>query len=113
MTDHPYDPEDDPEGEFINCKWCGKPKGLHKFGLPESVEAGHFVVLTPKTMDIQAIREHVQLTIDDARESRRQIGRAGMHVTANDHFGYLYAEVQGLGKMMLELIDYLEMMGAK
>ena len=112
MADHPYDPEEFPEGEFINCRWCGKPKGLHKFGLPESVEAGHFVELT-KDMNIQSIREHVQLVIDDAQESKKHISRAGMHVTVGDHLDYLYAEVQGLGKMMLEILNYLEMMGAK
>ncbi len=36
MTDHPYEPEDPPyEGEFINCKWCGRPKGLHAITLQE------------------------------------------------------------------------------
>ncbi len=27
VTDHPYEPKDEPAGEF--CKWCGKPEDLH------------------------------------------------------------------------------------
>lgn len=30
VSTHVYEPEEEPEGEFINCKWCGKPVGLHE-----------------------------------------------------------------------------------
>ena len=33
--DHPYRPEDPPyESEFVNCRLCGKPRGLHKYPIP-------------------------------------------------------------------------------
>ncbi len=66
-----------------------------------------------KDMNIQSIREHVQLIIDDAKQSSTERTSAGMHISGADHLGYLYAQIQGLGKMMLEILDYLGMMGAK
>ena len=51
-----------------------------------------------KDMNIQSIREHVQLVIDDAKQSSTERTSAGMHISGTDHLGYLYAQIQGLGR---------------
>lgn len=117
VSNHPYEAENDPEGEFINCKWCGKPKGLHEPApgtIPLVGESGPEPISLPSPdMNIASIRKHVQLVLADAKLENLSLGAQILTNSERVNFRALYAQVQGLGKMMLEILDYLELMGAK
>ncbi len=61
------------------------------------------------TPDLSAVREHVELVIKDAEQDAHRLDRQPFNGRVmGENFGYAFAQIQGLGKMLLHVIDHLE-----
>jgi hypothetical protein len=59
--------------------------------------------------DLTSVREHLLLVIEDAeRDALALDGQPFSGRTMAENFGYAYAQIQALGKMLLAMVDALE-----
>ena len=57
---------------------------------------------------LQDVRDHVQLVVDDAEQEASSLNGQLVNAQVLTNFEAVYAQVQGLGKMLLAVVDELE-----